>query len=71
MKVATHPGNFHADDVFAVADDIAVLYLGQMVAQIPTAETTRDDVVGYITGTKTPTGFVVQDTATIRTEGDS
>ncbi|MEV8272410.1 ATP-binding cassette domain-containing protein [Microbacterium aurantiacum] len=58
-------------DVFAVADDIAVLYLGQMVAQIPTAETTRDDVVGYITGTKTPTGFVVQDTATIRTEGDS
>jgi D-xylose transport system ATP-binding protein len=43
-------------DVFAVADDIAVLYLGQMVAQIPAAETTRDDVVGYITGTKTPEG---------------
>jgi D-xylose transport system ATP-binding protein len=43
-------------DVFAVADDIAVLYLGQMVAQIKTSETTRDDVVGYITGTKTPAG---------------
>ena len=40
-------------DVFAVADDIAVLYLGQMVAQIHTADTNRDDVVGYITGTKT------------------
>jgi D-xylose transport system ATP-binding protein len=43
-------------DVFAVADHISVLYLGQMVAQVATAETTRDDVVGYITGTKTPTG---------------
>ena len=40
-------------DVFEVADDIAVLYLGQMVAQINVADTTRDDVVGYITGTKT------------------
>jgi D-xylose transport system ATP-binding protein len=40
-------------DVFAVADDIAVLYLGQLVAQVKTKETTRDDVVGYITGTKT------------------
>ncbi|MFC5788802.1 sugar ABC transporter ATP-binding protein [Agromyces tardus] len=43
-------------DVFAVADHISVLYLGHMVAQVATAETTRDDVVGYITGTKTPTG---------------
>ncbi len=43
-------------DVFAVADHISVLYLGHMVAQVTTAETTRDDVVGYITGTKTPTG---------------
>ncbi|MDT0180149.1 ATP-binding cassette domain-containing protein [Microbacterium sp. ARD31] len=56
-------------DVFAVADDIAVLYLGQMVAQIPTSSTTRDDVVGYITGTKTPSGVVIEDTSTIRTEG--
>jgi D-xylose transport system ATP-binding protein len=34
-------------DVFEVADYVSVLYLGQMVAA------TRDDVVGYITGTKT------------------
>jgi D-xylose transport system ATP-binding protein len=43
-------------DVFAVADHISVLYLGQMVAQVATADTTRDDIVGYITGTKTPNG---------------
>jgi D-xylose transport system ATP-binding protein len=43
-------------DVFQVADHISVLYLGQMVAQLETAEATRDDVVGYITGTKTPAG---------------
>jgi len=43
-------------DVFAVADYISVLYLGQMVAELETAKTNRDDVVGYITGTKTPTG---------------
>jgi D-xylose transport system ATP-binding protein len=43
-------------DVFAVADHINVLYLGQMVASLETSETTSDDVVGYITGTKTPTG---------------
>ena len=40
-------------DVFEVADDINVLYLGQMVASLETKDTTRDDVVGYITGTKT------------------
>jgi D-xylose transport system ATP-binding protein len=39
-------------DVFAVADDIHVLYLGQMVAHIDAKQTNRDDVVGYITGTK-------------------
>ena len=55
-------------DVFEVADDIAVLYLGQMVAQIPTSETTRDDVVGYITGTKTLGGVSIVDTSTLRTE---
>jgi D-xylose transport system ATP-binding protein len=43
-------------DLFAVADHINVLYLGQMVASVDTAETTSDDVVGYITGTKTPAG---------------
>ena len=37
-------------DVFAVADYISVLYLGQMVASVKTADTNRDDVVGYITG---------------------
>jgi D-xylose transport system ATP-binding protein len=40
-------------DVFKVCDDIAVLYLGRMVAQIETKETNQADVVGYITGTKT------------------
>ncbi|WP_460772041.1 ATP-binding cassette domain-containing protein [Microbacterium sp. GXF7504] len=55
-------------DVFQVADDIAVLYLGQLVAQIPTAETTRDDVVGYITGTRTLGGVEIINTSTIRTE---
>jgi D-xylose transport system ATP-binding protein len=43
-------------DVFAVADHIHVLYLGQMVAELETATTSRDDVVGYITGTKTAEG---------------
>jgi D-xylose transport system ATP-binding protein len=43
-------------DVFEVADYISVLYLGQMVAELETAKTTRDDVVGYITGTKTQAG---------------
>lgn len=56
-------------DVFAVADDIAVLYLGQLVAQVQTKDTTRDDVVGYITGTKTLGGIQHQGTATIVTEG--
>ena len=39
-------------DVFAVADHINVLYLGQMVANLEAAQTNRDEVVGYITGTK-------------------
>jgi len=58
-------------DVFAVADDIAVLYLGQMVAQVKTTETTRDDVVGYITGTKVPAGVELIGTGTIPTGGDA
>ncbi len=57
-------------DVFAVADDIAVLYLGQMVAQLPTAQTTRDDVVGYITGTKT-LGVEIIETQNIPLGGDA
>ena len=43
-------------DVFEVADYVSVLYLGQMVAELEVANTTRDDVVGYITGTKTMDG---------------
>src|SRR3954452_22587591 len=40
-------------DVFEVADYINVLYLGTMVAQVETKETNNNDVVGYITGSKT------------------
>jgi D-xylose transport system ATP-binding protein len=40
-------------DVFEVADHINVLYLGTMVAQVETKETNNNDVVGYITGSKT------------------
>ena len=43
-------------DVFAVADYISVLYLGQMVASLNASETNNDDVVGYITGSKTYSG---------------
>ncbi len=56
-------------DVFSVADDIAVLYLGQMVAQIDVAHTTRDDVVGYITGTKTLGGVEHIGTTNLPTGG--
>jgi len=58
-------------DVFEVADDIAVLYLGQLVAQLNTGETNRDDIVGYITGTKTQGGIELIETSTITTEGDA
>lgn len=43
-------------DVFEVADHINVLYLGQMVASLDADQTTRDDVVGYITGAKSQQG---------------
>jgi len=46
-------------DVFEVADYISVLYLGQMVAEVEAAKTNRDDVVGYITGSKTYAGETV------------
>ncbi len=39
-------------DVFQVADDVAVLYLGNMVAQLETKKTTHSEVIGYITGLK-------------------
>jgi D-xylose transport system ATP-binding protein len=39
-------------DVFKVADDISVLYLGKMVARLKTKETNYQDVVSYITGTR-------------------
>jgi D-xylose transport system ATP-binding protein len=47
-------------DVFAVADYVDVLYLGQMVAHLDAKQTTRDEVVGYITGTR---GRVLEETA--------
>jgi D-xylose transport system ATP-binding protein len=39
-------------DVFEVADVIDVLYLGQMVGHLDAKQVSRDEVVGYITGTK-------------------
>ena len=57
-------------DVFEVADDIAVLYLGQLVAQLETKDTNRDDIVGYITGTKTQGDITLIETSTIGTEGE-
>jgi len=39
-------------DVFKVADDIAVLYLGKMVANLKSTETNHLDVVQYITGSR-------------------
>jgi D-xylose transport system ATP-binding protein len=37
------------NDVFAVADQLAVLYLGRMVAQVPATEVTQAQVVELIT----------------------
>jgi D-xylose transport system ATP-binding protein len=37
------------NDIFEVADDIAVLYLGAMVAQVPRADVTSNQVVELIT----------------------
>ena len=37
------------NDVFEVADDVAVLYLGEMVAQVPIQDVDRGDVVELIT----------------------
>jgi D-xylose transport system ATP-binding protein len=43
-------------DVFQVADQISVLYLGKLVANLDRRETSYDDVVAYITGTKSQEG---------------
>jgi D-xylose transport system ATP-binding protein len=43
-------------DVFKVADQISVLYLGKLVANLDRRQTSYDDVVAYITGTKTQEG---------------
>lgn len=40
------------NDVFAVADDIAVLYLGQMVEQVEASDVSHSDVVTLITSGK-------------------
>ena len=45
-------------DIFAVADYINVLYLGQMVASVEASKTSNDEIVGYITGSKTSAGEV-------------
>lgn len=44
------------NDVFEVADDIAVLHLGRMVGQIEAASTTREQVVQAITTGAVPEG---------------
>lgn len=43
-------------DVFKVADEIVVLYLGTLTAQLKMSETNPNDVIGYITGVKTMEG---------------
>jgi D-xylose transport system ATP-binding protein len=40
-------------DIFQVADNIAVLYLGNMVAQLDTKDTNTNEVIGFITGSST------------------
>jgi len=47
-------------DVFEVADYINVLYLGTMVAQLETKNTTYDEVVGWITCSKIKDPAVVE-----------
>lgn len=50
-------------DVFKVADNIAVLYLGRLVAQLETKKTDNAEVVAYITGLKST------DTSALTIEG--
>jgi len=58
------------NDVFEVADDIAVLYLGQMVAQVRREEVTHGQVVELITGGRSgDLGLPATDPTTVRTTG--
>lgn len=43
-------------DVFKVADQISVLYLGKMVANLDRKQTTNEEVIAYITGSKSQEG---------------
>lgn len=43
-------------DVFAVADHINVLYLGRMTASVDARDTSSDEIVQYITGSKSDGG---------------
>lgn len=45
-------------DVFQVADEVYVLYLGTMTARLRVSETTPNEVVEYITGGKKQAEFV-------------
>jgi D-xylose transport system ATP-binding protein len=56
-------------DVFKVADYISVLYLGKMVAQLETSKTNNEDVIGYITGIKTPDHDRTSSVATAQPKG--
>ncbi|HEY3614517.1 MAG TPA: ATP-binding cassette domain-containing protein [Gaiellales bacterium] len=40
------------DDIFAVADRIVVLRLGRVILDTPISETTQDEVVAHITGSR-------------------
>ena len=44
------------NEVFQVADDIAVLYLGQMVGQVEVTTTSRERVIAAITTGKVNEG---------------
>ncbi len=52
------------NDVMQVADDIAVLYLGAMVAQVKTSEVTHSQVVELITTGKASNGAGTRDADT-------
>jgi D-xylose transport system ATP-binding protein len=59
------------NDVFEVADDIAVLYLGQLVAQVRRDEVTSNQVVELITsGRSGHHGMPATDSTTGSTNGD-
>ena len=51
--LARHPDQPQHERRLAVADDIAVLYLGQMAAQVPAKDVTHGQVVELITTGRT------------------